>query len=263
MQQPAVSVIQEPSPEPSSPEPQIRQEIDEDNGDDPEEGDAPEESSEERVPGAEPETNDVDALFEALRGGGHVPEPSSTTDTEEVSSSGGEEETVVSEGEERTSRDWIEVRDSRLLPITNRALRGAKKALTELQNIALDSLRTDEDWRPDVDAIAEALQAELKAVWAESFAAGHAVAEEMIGSKIKRPPTPAADTLPRFAEGLADSVASVLDGVDNGQRARQSAASRVFRAWRTDEAERRIRELALHAYEMGVERSVEVDTSVG
>jgi DivIVA domain-containing protein len=213
-----------------------------------------------------PQANDVDALFEALREGGHVSESSSATET---GKSRGEQE-VEDQGqvpddatEADTGRDWIEVRDSRLLPITNRALRGTKKALTELQNIALDGLRTEEEWRPDVATINEALQAELKAVWAESFSAGHVVAEEMTGSKIQRPPTPPADTLPRFAEALASSVGSALEDAEDGQRARQAAASRVFRVWRTDEAERRIRELAIHSYELGVERSVEVDAPVG
>lgn len=205
--------------------------------------------------------DDVGALFDALRGGGHVPEPPPAG--EEQSEVESETKSQETQPEEDTSRDWIEVRDSRLLPITNRALRGTKKALTELQNIALDGLRTDENWRPDVDAIYEALQAELKALWAESFAAGHVVAEEMTGSKIKRPPTPPASTLPQFAKALADSVGSTLDNAENGQRARQAAASRVFRVWRTDEAERRIRELAIHSYELGVELSVEVETPVG
>jgi DivIVA domain-containing protein len=214
----------------------------------------------------EPEANDVDALFEALREGGHVPESPSGSETEEPRERRGVEKEVKAPDDwptEDTARDWIEVRDTRLLPITNRALRGTKKALTELQNIALDGLRTEEDWRPDVDTIDEAVQAELKAVWAESFSAGHVVAEEMTGSKIKRPPTPSADTLPQFAEALAHSVSSALDDAEDGQRARQAAASRVFRVWRTDEAERRIRELAIHSYEMGVERSVEIDTPVG
>ncbi|MCH8284176.1 MAG: LLM class flavin-dependent oxidoreductase, partial [Chloroflexi bacterium] len=47
------------------------------------------------------------------------------------------------------SDDRIEDRDSRLLPITNRALRGVKKAVTDAQNVALDTLRTDADWAPE------------------------------------------------------------------------------------------------------------------
>ena len=223
------------------------------------------------APHAEPEPaqadeDDVQALFESLRGGGHVEEETDVEseaqaeiEPDEVREPEGDPE---AESDDAVSRDWIEVRDSRLLPITNRALRGAKKSLTELQNIALDGLRTEDDWRPDEDVIRETLQAELISVWAESFAAGHAVAEEMTESKIKRPATPSADSVPRFAEALAKAVSSALEESEEGPRARQAAVSRVFRVWRTDEAERRIRELAIRSYEIGVERSVEVDTPV-
>ncbi|HUG32027.1 MAG TPA: DivIVA domain-containing protein, partial [Acidimicrobiia bacterium] len=119
-------------------------------------------------------SDEVEALFAALRGGGdttppaHFREgPAGLADGDEVSSNGGA-------GEEGT--DWIAVRDSKLFPITNRALRGVKKAMTEIQNVVLDNLRTDGDWLPDEETIAESVHAELVAVWAESFAAGHAVA---------------------------------------------------------------------------------------
>ena len=224
-----------------------------------EEAEEPEEPS--TTPVLEPEAADGDAvhaLFESLRGGGHVEE---VTDVEPEAEAEPEDEPDAGPAD-AVSRDWIEVRDSRLLPITNRALRGAKKSLTELQNIALDGLRTEDAWLPDEAVIRETLQAELIAVWAESFAAGHAVAEEMTDSKIKRPPTPSADSVPRFAEALAKAVSSALEESEEGPRARQAAVSRVFRVWRTDEAERRIRELAIRSYEIGVERSVEIDTPV-
>lgn len=211
----------------------------------------------------QPSTDDVEALFEALRGGAHEAEDEPTAPPPPEAAGDELEQPQPDESPKVVARDWIEVRDARLLPITNRALRGAKKSLTELQNIALDGLRTDEEWRPDQNLIGETLQAELIGVWAESFAAGHSVAEEMTDSKIKRPPTPPADSVPYFAEALAKAVSSALEEAKEGPRALQSAASRVFRVWRTDEAERRIRELAIRSYELGVERSVEVDTPVG
>lgn len=213
--------------------------------------------------------DDVDALFEALRGAGQTGE--STTQMDEapsVDSSTAEELDATKRSsetppdEEAASHDWIEDRDARLLPITNRALRGAKKSLTELQNIALDGLRTDDDWRPDEAVIAETLQAELISVWAESFSAGHAVAEEMTDSKIKRPATPSADVVSEFASALSSAVTKALEEAGVGQRERQAAASRVFRVWRTDEAERRVREMAIRAYQLGVERSVGAEASV-
>ena len=142
-----------------------------------------------------------------------------------------------------------------LLPITNRALRGVKKAMTEVQNVALDSLRTAEEWAPNPKEIAGAVHAELVAVWTESFGAGHAVAEQMAGEKLRRPKTPAAKGEKEFAEDLADAVSEALGSAGEGPRERQAAASRVFRVWRSDEAERRVREVALEAYEKGLEKS--------
>jgi hypothetical protein len=130
-----------------------------------------------------------------------------------------------------------------------------------VQNVALDNLRTDGDWEPDPGAIAESVHAELVGVWTESFAAGHAVAEEMAGSKLKRPATPVSKADTEFATDLATAVTSALESAGDGPRERQSAASRVFRVWRSDEAERRIRDIAILGYETGIEQSRRVRTS--
>jgi hypothetical protein len=198
--------------------------------------------------------HDLDRLFASLR------ESGAQTDDERPEGEGGNGAVEVAVAEERVAavagHDWIEERDIRLLPITNRALRGTKKAITELQNIALDHLRTEESWRPDRGALAETLSADLIALWAESFAAGHAVAEQMTGAKLKRPPTHHTDAVEEFPEALTQAVSAALDKAGAGQRERQSAASKVFRIWRSDEAEQRIRELAIRAYQQGVEKSV-------
>ena len=135
--------------------------------------------------------------------------------------------------------------------------------MTELQNIALDALRTDEKWRPDPDAMVEALKAELVGLWTEAFSAGHDAAERMTGRKLKRPPTPTSEAPEEFAAALASDVEHALGEAGKGQRALQSAAAKVFRVWRTDEAERRMREMAIKAYDLGVEQSVASDTPVG
>ncbi len=204
-------------------------------------------------------SDDLDALFASLRGGGETTPPTSGSSEPEADVA-----TVPAQEEpepEDSSTDWIEVRESRLLPITNRALRGVKKAMTEVQNVALDSLRTDDGWRPDGEAIADSVHAEVVAVWSESFAAGHGVAEEMAGSKLKRPPTPASTADKDFASNLAKAVSDALDKAGTGSRELQSAASRVFRVWRSDEAERRIRDIALRGYEAGLESARSVSSS--
>ncbi len=208
--------------------------------------------------------DDLDSLFAALK------TPAEAVAETPTAGAGEEGAEVVAEGPAHEpephpepepepqvdAHDWIEERDSRLLPITNRALRGTKKAITELQNIALDQLRTDDKWQPDQAVVAEALGADLIALWAESFAAGHAVAEAMTGTKLKRPPTPHSEAVEEVSVALSEALARALEDAGEGPRERQSAASRVFRVWRSDEAEQRLRELAIRAYQQGVEKSV-------
>ena len=104
--------------------------------------------------------------------------------------------------------------------------------------------------------MAETLRADLIGLWAESYSAGHAVAEVMTGERLKRPDTPPSDAAETFGTALADAIDGALTEAGPDLRERQSAASRVFRGWRTDEAERRIRDLALRGYHSGITESV-------
>ena len=263
--QPPDAGFEEPEPEP---EPELAAEPEPK----PEPEPAPQAEAEPPAPDEEPAeepqappADDVEALFASLREGGGEPEPpsESTVSEPEEGTAQTEETPQTKERRPEAGVDWVEERDKLLLPITNRALRGVKKTMTELQNIALDALRTDEKWRPDPDAIAEALKAELVGLWTEAFSAGHDAAERMTGRKLKRPSTPGSEAPEEFAAALASDVEHALGEAGKGQRARQSATSKVFRVWRTDEAERRMREMAIKAYDLGVEQSVASDTPVG
>ncbi len=215
------------------------------------------------APAPEPE-DDVDALFASLRKPGEglvgAPPPAERLVEETTPSPAAVAEprtdpvpspvTTI-----RAADDLIEERDSALLPITNRALRGIKKAVTEAQNVALDGLRTDSGWEPDRTAIAETLRADLITLWAESYTAGHDRAQAMAGARLKRPSTPATDSPEVFGTDLVQNLKEQLSSSSEGQRERQSAASKVFRAWRTDEAERRVRSLALTGFHRGFAES--------
>lgn len=211
-----------------------------------------EEFGEERPEEPAAEADDVESLFASLRNTGE-------DDAEKGEAADEAEEPAGDDAD--AGHDWIEERDSRLLPITNRALRGVKKAMTEMQNIALDGLRTDDEWRPAEEPIADAVRADLIALWTESYAAGHSVAELMTGSKLKRPATPHAETPAEFAAAVGDAVSAAIHGAGPGQRERQSAAARVFRLWRSDEADRWMRETAILSYELGIEDSLSVSAS--
>ncbi len=218
----------------------------------------PDVESDEPVAATTP-SDDVDVLFASLRDPGSParvaplepaathPESGSIDSVDPVSV-----EETTSSGPVRVADDLLEERDAMLLPITNRSLRGIKKAITEAQNIALDGLRTTADWKPSKTQLTNTLQADLIALWSESFSAGHDMAEAMAGKKLKRPPTPDGDSTKEFVAGLVDSLKSELSSAGDGQRERQSAASKVFRGWRTDEAERRIRQTSLRAYHSGL-----------
>ncbi len=158
--------------------------------------------------------------------------------------------------------DPFEVRDRLLLPVGNRALRNLKRQLTEAQNVALEEIRLDESgWEPSVEAVRDRVRADLVVLFAESFGAGHTAAEEILGGRVARPATPRDDVADEFAITLTHELEQVVhEGRGAGQGARQLGASlsRVFRGWRTDQAERRVRDLSLAAYHQGLVRSLEL-----
>jgi DivIVA domain-containing protein len=152
--------------------------------------------------------------------------------------------------------DPFELRARLLLPVSNRALRNIKRQLTEAQNEALEELRlSDGQWEPDGPALGTRVRPDLVVLSAESFAAGHAAAMEMSGERFKRPSTPKTEPEVEWVAGLLGDLNHALaEGRKQGQGARQLGASvsRVFRAWRTDEAERRVTELASSRYHVGL-----------
>jgi hypothetical protein len=251
MEEPRADHLDEPEVEEELPPEPIPQEIDEPE---PVEEARPEPQPEpEPEPEPQPGPDDVGALFASLRG---MPSATITVHTAATPETEEDEEEAAQPVVTAPGNEVIEERDARLLPITNRALRGVKKAVTDAQNVALDSLRLDDTWHPESRVLAEMMQADLKGLWAESYSAGHAAAEEMKGSKLKRKDTPPSNAAETFGEDLAGAVSSALIDAGDGQREKQSATSRVFRGWRTDEAERRVRQLALIGYHRGLVDSV-------
>lgn len=168
-----------------------------------------------------------------------------------------------SEGTGRPSKpvelDGAGVRDGILLPITNRVLRNVKRQLTEAQNVALERLRVAKKWDPELADLTERLQPDLVVLGQEAFAAGYTAVEQFIGESAGRAKPRAgdlADTGPVFAGSLAESLEEAMSKDAGGPKARAALASRVFRAWRTDEAERRVRHDALVAYHKGLSRAL-------
>ena len=125
----------------------------------------------------------------------------------------------------------VSVPDAPLTPLAaqNAALKAIKRSLVDLQNETLEALRTDETWMPD-EGFTNRFE-EPFADLGESVDAGTA-----------------ADAGRAFASDLHDAVTSAIEaerGQGSGSRAVASAASKVFRTWRSDEAERRLSALTL------------------
>lgn len=154
------------------------------------------------------------------------------------------------------ANDAIAGRDHLLLPITNRVLRGVKRQLTEAQNLTLEDVRVNERWDPDSVDLAERVRGDLMVLVQESYAAGQSTAGSILGVETGRP-KPAKLDVPdhseEFAAGLKDALANVAGSAgEQGPRALSASLSRVYRAWRTDEAERRLREYASTAFHRGI-----------
>lgn len=169
----------------------------------------------------------------------------------------------TSEGQTATSLptdlDGAGVRDGLLLPIANRVLRNVKRQLTEAQNVALEQLRVSKDWAADAADLNERIQPDLIVLGQEAFAAGYSAAEQFTGRSAGRAKPQSGDLVdsgPGFAGSLAKALEEALAEGADGPKARAALASRVFRAWRTDEAERRVRHEALIGYHRGLSRAL-------
>ncbi|MEX2280203.1 MAG: DivIVA domain-containing protein [Acidimicrobiia bacterium] len=203
-----------------------------------------------------PVVEDVDGLFARLRDPARAEQRAARADEAPLPAPAPVPATV-SPGLEV---DPFEIRDRLLLPIANRALRNLKRQLTEEQNGALERIRIDhEGWEPDSESLEVNLRPDLIVLVAESFAAGHAAAESLTSSKLSRPVTPTDPIASEFVASLTTDITRVLaDGRAHDHGSRQVAAdiSRVFRAWRTDESERRIRHFAFAAFNRGLVASL-------
>lgn len=156
------------------------------------------------------------------------------------------------------SEEPFELRDRVLLPIENRTLRSVKRRIVDLQNRVLEELRLgDETWDPDRSMFVAALSDDIARMNQESFVAGYASAAELVGEAATPPPDRAAAqvTSGDFVDSLIGGVTEALERARSsggGSRRISAAVGRVFRAWRTDEAERRLRHASYLAYNEGL-----------
>ncbi|MBN2112995.1 MAG: hypothetical protein JW785_02575 [Acidimicrobiia bacterium] len=146
--------------------------------------------------------------------------------------------------------DPLELRERLLLPVQNRALRRVKEGIVELHNVALDGLRVSGSWEGAVTAL-EALTAALDPVAEEGAEAGATAVGRFVGGEAPAP------VISARCGGLVEAMAAALTTEVQGAIAEASGAgplevaaavARVFRAWRSEEAERWVRAVAYAAY---------------
>ncbi len=153
--------------------------------------------------------------------------------------------------------DPFALRERHLLPVQNRTLRTVKRRLVEAQNQALENLRLIDGWEPDETIVDGEVSEALVALARESMVAGFAAAAEMMDTTETPQPEDVdpGDPSAEFAGaliGAAQSSVTRSRGAGAGHRETASSLSRVFRSWRTDEAERRVQFASRAAYHIGV-----------
>ena len=155
----------------------------------------------------------------------------------------------------------LEVYDRKLLPVTNRALRAVKRQLIDIEKEQVEALEESADrWEPGLSQLAHPLIHVLTVMEREAFERGHTSAAELTGARLPNPREEVAGKgSESFVSGLLGEVAAAVTdarraGHVGGEVAR--ALSRVYRLWRTDEAERRLRFLAGRSYHSGLVRGL-------
>jgi len=172
----------------------------------------------------------IGSLFAQLREGSQLSEEESSQSEEAsspltVDSSQSESGALPADGASDTQDAEPGTDSASLIPVQNAALRSIKRQLVDLQNDALEHLRVDTAWEPDeafTDCFSEPF-VELASSIADSDDDGGAAAV--------------------FATDLYDAVSNAVvttREAGSGDRAIAAATSKVFRTWRSDEAERRV-----------------------
>ena len=144
-------------------------------------------------------------------------DPEPRTDAESDDSSAGSDQ-----GEASADRA------AQLISVQNAALRSIKRTLVDLQNEALEHLRTDKEWMPD-----EAFTDRFDGAFEELTLVATGEVDNQVSSA--------------FGTDLYDAVSSAMERSREsgaGERELAAATSKVFRTWRSDEAERRVAQVA-------------------
>jgi cell division septum initiation protein DivIVA len=209
----------------------------------------------EAVPPTDESPDDVGGLFDRLRRTDEIPivpsqpVPSPVPEPEPESEPEPEPEPVPAPAR---GPDAIEVRDRVLLPVLNEYVREARRTLMDIQNVALDEIRTLRKgvaWEPDPELIGDALAAVVLPLAAASVEAGGKGAAALGAA-----PSPEPVAAER-AEGLIEQMSDALVAAAVEFAAAEDPGAevgRMFRTWRNDEVERWVRTAGYAGYHDGL-----------
>ncbi|MDQ3781560.1 MAG: DivIVA domain-containing protein [Actinomycetota bacterium] len=150
-----------------------------------------------------------------------------------------------------------ELRQRLLLPAENDAVRTCKRRLIDLQNQTLAAIHVDVGgWSVDPVVTKDVFEGAVATMVEAAYAAGHVAAGELTGRSAPKPPAgtvplPTVDVGAEFAARLVDAYRRAI-AIEAGERETAAAVTQVFRAWRTDEIERRMHPAAWTAYHHGL-----------
>ncbi|NND03663.1 MAG: hypothetical protein HKN91_12840, partial [Acidimicrobiia bacterium] len=147
-----------------------------------------------------------------------------------------------------------DLRDQMLMPVTNEVLRNIKREIVDVQNLVLEELRTEEeDWRPKRAMFDSVLAHGAKDIATQAYEAGVDASGEIADRQAPKLPALPTHSLAGLVTDLWEAVVDAIDGtVGASGRERGASVGRTFRAWRTDEAERRVRQVAHAEYNAGM-----------
>lgn len=152
-----------------------------------------------------------------------------------------------------------DLRTQMLVPVTNDILRSIKREIVDVQNLVLEELRTEaDDWRPKKAMFDSVLGQDAHGVAARAYEAGVSASGELTDRDPPQLPVHPTHSLSGLVTDLWEAVVDAIDGTAGGSsRERGASVGRIFRAWRTDEAERRVRQVAYAEYNAGVAAGLE------
>ncbi len=167
-------------------------------------------------------------------------------------------ETATREAGSAGLASQVAFQDLQLLPVVNRAVRGVKRQLTDMQREQIKMRERDPvGWAPRRADFGPYIVHTLSVMEKEALDCGFSAVQRFTGIRLSPPRwAPNRGESRSFVDDLFDDIVRVHRSSREADAAGLNVAdalSREFRRWRTEVVDRRLRFLALRAYHRGLE----------